>query len=136
MAGAKRHAEPAIAGGYDVTAGQSCLGGAIELKGGGSSLRVERDGRQIGLATYSAGKLSGRVACKRATATLAGEATNRQIALTIDHPPQGESPGDERTTATKTRTLESTLAAFFLAIAAVMLAARLTGTLFTRIGQP
>lgn len=60
------------------------------------------------------------------SAALAGQAAGRQIALT---PP-------EAITATKQRDFEGILGAFFLAVAVVMLAARLTGVLFQRIGQP
>ena len=60
-------------------------------------------------------------------ADVTGAASNRELTLTV---------GGEKISAQKQREFGHTLAAFFVAIAIVMLFARLIGTLAVRIGQP
>ena len=70
-------------------------------------------------------------------------ASGRQIELTIAAPGQPPVPlaaplpvGAERVQAVKSRTFDDTVAAFFLAVVIVMLAARAVGSLMPKIRQP
>ncbi len=113
-----------VDGEYALAPRSACLGAAISLDGN----RLKAGEREAGRFAYGDGKLRGRVRCDGgAGAALAGQAAGRQIMLTV---------GAEKLSAAKQRAFESTLGAFFLAVAVVMLAARLTGALFQRIGQP
>ncbi len=66
-----------------------------------------------------------------------GAASNRDITLTVTRaqPPEG-APPSEQVAAQKTREFGHLLAAFFIAVAIVMLVARFVGMLAVRIGQP
>jgi Kef-type K+ transport system membrane component KefB len=140
----KPRAPDGIDGVYKVSPRSACLGGKIELEGGGPryELTAPRAGR-IGEVQYRDGKLEGETACTRTgKATLAGEAVDRQITLTVSPSPAdpfsapGTAPADEKVTATKQRDFGETLAAFFIAVAVVMLVARLFGIAAAKLRQP
>jgi Kef-type K+ transport system membrane component KefB len=127
-AGRQRPRVPrSVEGTYTLTPPSRCLGGTVELHDG------ELDGRagRLGTVTYTDGRLSGSVRCETGTATLRGQAADRQITLVVAG--AGET---ERVVAVKRREFGRTLAAFFLAVVVVMLAARLVGACAARIGQP
>jgi Kef-type K+ transport system membrane component KefB len=116
-----------IAGEYKVSPRSECIGGLIELSGD-NPVKVAAAGKELGQLHYSKGTIDGTVNCKRTgTARVTGTAQDRQLALTV---------GTQSVTATKQREVEKTFAAFFVAVAIVMLAARLLGVLFARFGQP
>jgi Kef-type K+ transport system membrane component KefB len=116
-----------IAGDYRISPRSDCLGGAIDLHGG-STVKVGAAGAELGELHYSKGSILGTIRCKRGgTALVKGTAQDRQLALTV---------GPQKVTASKQREVEKTFAAFFIAVAIVMLAARLLGVLFARFGQP
>jgi Kef-type K+ transport system membrane component KefB len=116
-----------IKGEYKLAPRSDCLGGLIDI-GGGSNPSVEAGGTELGHLTYSKGTIGGAVTCKRGgTAKVLGTAQDRQLTLTV---------GPQALVATKQREVEKTFAAFFIAVAIVMLAARFLGVLFARLGQP
>jgi Kef-type K+ transport system membrane component KefB len=127
--GAQKPRPPSdVAGEYNLTPRSDCLGGRMVLEAEGDGLAL-RSRAAAGEARYRAGVLSGLVECGEETTKISGQASNREIALTL------ESTG-ERVTATRRREFGGTLATFFLAVAIVMLLARLAGQLVARLGQP
>jgi Kef-type K+ transport system membrane component KefB len=132
-----------IEGEYTLTPRSPCLGGSLEIDGG-SEVELAA-GDAIGSAAYDTdtGALSGELTCADgAKQTVTGTAADRTISLTlldpgVEPPPPGETaPGGERLTATQTRDAGSLVAAFLIAVAVVMLAARLLGMAAVAIGQP
>ncbi len=116
-----------IAGEYKVSPRSECIGGLIDLSGD-NPVKVDAGGTELGELSYSKGTIAGTIKCKRGgTAAVKGTAADRQLALTV---------GTQAVTATKQREVEKTFAAFFIAVAIVMLAARFLGMLFARFGQP
>ncbi len=120
-----------VTGDYKLVPASQCIGGTIELHDG----RIEnKQGQELGSFVYDNGRFAGDVLCGEGTnrATISGRAANRSIALTIT--PASGPP--ERIVAQRSREFGQALAAFFLAIAIVMLFARLVGALARRVGQP
>ena len=116
----------------------ACLGGKIELIGDGRALELEGKNVKGELIYGAAGKLTGSAICSTGDeAGLVGAASNRDITLTITRgqAPEGAAPS-EKVVAQKTREFGHLLAAFFIAVAIVMLVARFVGMLAVRIGQP
>ncbi len=117
-----------VAGDYRISPRSDCLGARIELEEHGSRLEVVGRGKAGGELAYAAGALTGDVTCvKEGAAEVTGQATDRTITLTV---------AEQKVTATKQREFGHTLAALFIAIAIVMLAARLAGAAIVKIGQP
>ena len=133
LPGARRPRVPSnVAGEYRLIPESECLGGRVGLEGDGAELGLLSGERHAGKLRYGDGKLSGDVKCKDGgKARLAGTAVDRELRLELT-----EAGETDRVTAAKTREFGETLAVFFMAIAAVMLAARLVGWLFTRASQP
>lgn len=132
-----------IAGSYRLAPRSDCLGGGFEIEGAGPRYEIVRGGRTLGEVDYRDGKLAGEVACTLAgKGELTGEAADRQINLTLEPSAAepfaagGSAPGAERLTATKQREFGHLLAAFFIAVVVVMLAARLLGVVAAKLGQP
>jgi Kef-type K+ transport system membrane component KefB len=132
--GAQRPRTPGgVAGEYALSPESICLGGHVAIEGDGSDVEVLVGERAVGQLEYHDGTLVGRVRCKDGeTGELAGTAVNRDLQLTIER--EGAPP--ERLTARKQREFGETLAIFFVAVALVMLAARLVGAVAVRIKQP
>jgi Kef-type K+ transport system membrane component KefB len=116
-----------VDGEYTLTPPSQCLGGSVEIHG---EQLTGRDGPP-GAVRYTDGNLTGSVTCATGPAALDGRAADRQIALTLTV--AGET---ERVVAEKRREFGRTLAAFFLAMVVVMLAARMVGALAARLRQP
>jgi Kef-type K+ transport system membrane component KefB len=152
-----------IKGPYALSPRSTCFGSAFALAGGGSRYRLSVSGQGLGALSFSTktGALSGDVRCVdggpvRLTATSNDRVLNTVLVIPLDvaHPPplpsgakrpakqvlstaSGLPPYGEQFTATKTRDEASDLvAAFFLAVAVVMIVARLFGVLAAKIGQP
>jgi Kef-type K+ transport system membrane component KefB len=116
-----------IAGDYKVSPRSDCVGGLITLSGR-NTVKVRAGDADLGELHYDKGTIGGTLRCKRgAPLPVAGTAQDRTLALKI---------GIQTVTATKQREVEKTFAAFFVAVAIVMLAARFLGVLFARFGQP
>jgi len=118
----------AIDGEYRLSPRSECLGGGFELEKHGKALELVGTGG-TGELTYAGGKIAGEVQCKGTgpAVEVTGEANNRRLTLTL---------GEERVSADKQREFGHTLAALFIVIAIVMLAARLMGAAMVRVGQP
>ena len=126
-AGARVLVPGSITGEYRVAPRSECVGGKFEIEKHDEALELVAKGVE-GTLTYDDGKIAGSVTCKGGAETeLTGEAVNRTLTLTI---------GEERVQAEKLREFGHTLAALFIVIAIVMLAARLAGAAMVRIGQP
>jgi Kef-type K+ transport system membrane component KefB len=143
----KARAPDAIDGEYALSPRPACLGGRVEVeKGSGDRFEIATPaGRELGHVDYKDGTLHGEVECVRGgAAEVEGKAVARRLDLALipstEDPPAGAEEGvpavREQTTANKQREFGETLAHFFIAIAAVMLIARLVGMLAVRIGQP
>src|SRR5438128_790526 len=130
-AGSGRHAAPAIAGSYHVVVGRLCLGEEVAftqsgefVSGAGGKLRHQHD-RLTGTARCRDGsrrRLDLAVADKRLAGGGLVLARVEGQGVTITPPP--------------TRSGEATFGRLMLAIAAVILAARLVRGLMGKVGQP
>jgi Kef-type K+ transport system membrane component KefB len=149
-----------IDGTYALTPRSTCFGGTVVLEGDGPSYAVSAKSLALGSVTYSTvtGALAGDVGCVRGgharmTAvandlqlqTLATIPIDEATALPAATPgakpvmttPSGLSPSGEKVNATKQReNFNKLVAAFFLAVIAVLLVARLVGALAVKVGQP
>lgn len=153
--GAQTRIPGSIAGEYGVTPRSECLGGAFALEGEEPTLEVVEEEEVLGELEYAGGQIHGEVECPAGgTVEVTGEASDRTLDLTLTpvgaEPPvpsgEEEAPGElgataaapaaERVTAEQEREFGHTLAIFFVAVAVVMLAARLFGVLAAMVGQP
>jgi len=129
----KQLAPGSVAGEYTLAPSSQCLGGRIAFAQAGSSVAVTAAKKPRGTLAYRAGSLSGIVSCEHGgRRALSGTAAGRALDLTL----AGAAGSGERISATKQRTAEDTVEAFFVAVAIVMLLARLCGGLMPKIGQP
>jgi Kef-type K+ transport system membrane component KefB len=137
--GAQKPAPPgSVAGEYKLVPRSACLGGKIEFTGSSKALELEGKGVTGEFVYADAGKITGTAKCASGDeAEVTGAASNRDIVLTLvrDQAPEG-APPTEKVVAQKIREFPKLLAAFFIAVALVMLAARLMGQLAVKIGQP
>jgi Kef-type K+ transport system membrane component KefB len=123
-------APDSIEGEYSLSPRSDCLGGSLEAEGSGSEVLLLADAEVVGELTYENGRIEGTVRCPESGETaISGDAVDRKLNLTVEEPP-------ERLTADKRREPGSRFAAFFIAIAVVMLVARLFGVAAAAIGQP
>jgi Kef-type K+ transport system membrane component KefB len=152
-----------IGGKYTTSPTSTCFGGSFTLTGGGSSYTLATTAAKLGRVSYSTktGAIAGDVACAkgghaRVTATandlqlqnmkvipldVATPVPTPKPALTTAKPalttPSGLAPAGEQFTATKQRSAFSKLVvAFFLAVAIVLVLARMFGIAAVRLGQP
>ena len=130
----QRRIPDSIAGEYSLAPRSPCLGGSLELEGAGRELHVLIDGSEAGEVRYQDGRVSGQVTCPAGgEREVGGEAANRSIELTLRAP---GAEATERVSATLRREPGSLVAHFLVAVAAVMLAARLLGMAALRLRQP
>lgn len=143
---------PTVYGSWTVSPRSVCLGTTFTLDASSKVVGLtESGGGASGLLRYSRklGTLTGPVRCRKppAVAYVSGTVVDRSMTLTITPgatPPPAPLPGaaaapvlgQETVTATKFRSSDNAVAAFFLAVVVVMLAARLMGAAAARIGQP
>ena len=145
---------------YRLSPRSTCFGGSFELLGEGSHYELEARGKHLGEVSYDKkkGAVTGDVECVRGgMARLRGLAVDRNInnftvipldeakpvpgTETAEKPvlttPSGLGPAGERFTASRAReSFGETIAVFLLAVAIVMLVARLVGALAVRVRQP
>jgi Kef-type K+ transport system membrane component KefB len=132
-----------VDGSYAFAPASTCLGGSMVLREKGRTVNLISQGKSRGKLAYHAGALTGTIACERGgTRQLVGAASGLTIGVMLT-PPAAAGPAPvaavappEDVQATKQRTADQTVVAFFLAIIVVMLFARLCGSLMPRIGQP
>lgn len=126
--GPRPRAPESIAGEYVLKPRSDCLGANLEIEGSGPEYELLHGETALGEIDYEEGTLAGEARCADgSTAELEGRAADRTITLTV---------GEAEITAEKQREAEDRFAAFFIAVAAVMLFARLFGMLAARLGQP
>src|SRR4051812_14890611 len=134
-----------IAGTYKLSPRSACFGGSFDLSGGGSSYELAASTGNLGRVTYhnKTGLITGALACKaggraRLTATAVDRnLSNVTVVPLIAARQSGLPPPGEKFTGTKTReSFGHLVAIFLLAVAIVMLVARLFGELAARISQP
>jgi Kef-type K+ transport system membrane component KefB len=155
--GAPRPRVPgSIEGLYKLSPRSTCFGGAFELEKSGSGYALSAREQELGNVGYNddTAAVTGDVECTRGgTVRLKGTAVDRNInnvqLIPLDEAkpgqpgseilttPSGLPPGGERFTAAKQReSFGHLLAAFFIAVALVMLIARLFGLLAVKLKQP
>jgi Kef-type K+ transport system membrane component KefB len=132
-------APSSLTGTYSLSPASSCLGSSVVLKQSGHRVAVSKTGTPYGTLTYRAGTLTGTVSCERngGTRTVAGAASALTVGLQLM--PASGAPATEMAehfTASKQRTADQQVQAFFLAVIIVMVLARLVGSLMPRIRQP
>ena len=151
-----------IAGTYTTTPVSTCLGPQFVLKGSNPTLKLTSAGVPLGTVSYSSttGAIGGGdIACARGgharlTATVNDLTLTNVTVIPLDpatpvpgqsaavvkpvlSTPSGLSPAGEKFTATKQRSdFNKLVEAFFLAIAVVLIVARLFGMVAVRVGQP
>jgi Kef-type K+ transport system membrane component KefB len=127
---ARGRAPSSIEGEYTVTPRSPCIGGKLEVEGSGAEVELLAGERAAGDARYEDGRLDGTVTCSDGgERALSGDAVDRTLNLTLAEP-------EERLTASRQREPGSRFASFFIAIAVVMLVARLFGMLSVALHQP
>ncbi len=134
-----------VAGEYQISPTSNCLGGAMTLEGSAGRVAMVLAKKPHGDLAYNDGTLSGAVTCKRGGGReqLVATAAGRQLDIVLmpagapaAAPGSGAPVSAEHLSATKQRTSEATVVAFFLAVIVVMLFARLCGSLMPKIRQP
>ncbi len=137
-----------IAADYSLTPESRCLGGSIRIDDRQSGVAVIAEDRTLGTADYHDGELSGRARClDGGEVAIEGIARDRDLDLTLTPaatqpgsagrgPAAAAAPPQERLQAERTREFGKTLAAFFIAVAVVVLVARAFGWLAVRVAQP
>jgi Kef-type K+ transport system membrane component KefB len=132
-----------VAGEYELFPRSLCLGEELVVEGEGERLELRADDHRVGGARYRDGRLLGVVRCPGGGSRgIAGTAIDRSLSLVLV--PPGVSPpeggalprGAERLSAEKRREAGSLFAAFFIAVAVVIVLARLMGMAAVAIGQP
>jgi hypothetical protein len=147
LGSARPRAPGSIAGEYSLSPRSDCLGGAFELEGDGGSYEILEGDHTLGELAYDDGVIEGDAECLRGgRAEITGRGVDRRLELTLEpaagdpFTPSGDeggtAPSSERVTANKQREFGKTLAAFFIAVAVVMLVARLLGVVAVKVGQP
>jgi Kef-type K+ transport system membrane component KefB len=162
----KPRAPQNIDGLYKLSPRSTCFGGGLELDGSGSSYTAVAKSQDLGKVAYNDknGLITGDVACKRGGhARLKASAVDRNLnnmtlipldeatpvppapnappaapgAKPVLTTPSGLAPGGEKFTAVKAReSFGHLVAVFLLAVAIVMLIARLFGALAVKVSQP
>jgi Kef-type K+ transport system membrane component KefB/nucleotide-binding universal stress UspA family protein len=132
-----------VAGTYRLSPRSECIGGELEVKGSGSRVDLEVDERTVGRARYADGNLVGTVRCPGGgQRTFTASAIDRNLTVLLlpantRLPRAGPPPqGSERLSGEKQREAGSVFAAFFIAVAVVIVLARLLGIAAVALGQP
>ncbi len=126
-----------VAGVYALAPTSACLGSKFTLKGSGSRYALSSANKPRGTLSYQkgTGALTGSIVCNHGgTRRFAGTAINLQIDTMLIAAAGGAA--SEHVAATKTRTSDQTVVAFFIALLVVMLFARLCGAIMPKIRQP
>ena len=112
--GPRPRAPDSIAGDYVLKPRSACLGAKMSVEGSGPEYELVRSGTTLGHVTYEKGAITGEGNCADGSkAPIAGKAADRTLTLTV---------GEAQVTAEKQREAGNRFAAFFIAVAIVMLA--------------
>ena len=128
-----------ISGIYTLTPTSNCLGTNVTLTESGSRVEVVTKGIRRGTIVYRNGSFAGTVACNLGGGDrrMFGTAAGRALDVMLTPLAAGASHTlAEHVTATKQRTFDQTVVAFFIAALVVMLFARLCGSLMPKIREP
>ena len=133
-----------IAGPYALVPSSDCLGASMMLAGSASRLKLITGHKLRGTVAYRDGALAGTIVCDHGgTRALHGIAAGRAIDVMLTAGGGGAGaaagaagPSAEHLQATKVRSADDTVVAFFAAAVLVMLLARLCGSVMPKIGQP
>jgi Kef-type K+ transport system membrane component KefB len=149
-----------LKGTYTTSPTSTCLGGKFALSGSAPTYDVSWKGVALGKVTYSTttGAVAGDIACARGgTARITATANDRNltnvtiIPLNVATPvpstaslpkpalttPSGLSPAGEKFSAVLQRAdFNKSVAAFFLAVAIVLIVCRIFGWVAVKVGQP
>jgi K+:H+ antiporter len=136
--GAPKPLAPRSVGGeYQLAPSSACLGSKMKLTQSGSTVKVVTSKKPRGTLIYRAGTLAGAVSCEHGgRRTVVGTAAGRALDLMLTPQVAATAALPEHLAATKQRTAEATVVAFFIAVVIVMLFARLCGSLMPKIRQP
>jgi Kef-type K+ transport system membrane component KefB/nucleotide-binding universal stress UspA family protein len=138
----------AIAGSYQLAPRSLCFGGTLSLTRSGHAYTLSAGGRKLGVLAYreADGTVAGDVGCVaggqvRLAATATGLSLNAVTLIPLGQAQHaarsGPQPAAESFQADRIRaSFGRLLAAFLLAVAVVILLARLFGMIAMRIGQP
>jgi Kef-type K+ transport system membrane component KefB len=132
-----------IEGEYELSPHSLCLGGELTLEGG-SRVELLAGDLKVGEGRYEDGRLLGEVHCPGdGRRRVRGMALDRSLSLELLAVDSGRGTDGaragrlvERLSAEKRREAGSTVAAFFIAVAVVILLARLFGMAAAALGQP
>jgi Kef-type K+ transport system membrane component KefB len=132
-----------LAGEYALSPRSLCLGEELVVEGEGGRVELLVEDRRVGEARYRDGELLGLVRCPGGgSRRVVGTAIDRRLTLVLlprdaALPEAGTlPPGGERLSAEKRREAGSVFAAFFIAVAVVIVLARLLGMAAVAVGQP
>ena len=132
-----------VAGEYTLSPRSLCLGEELAIEGDGRRVELLADGHEVGAARYLDGELLGEVRCARGgRRAVVGTAIDRSLSIVLfapgTSPPEAGAspPGTERVSGEKVREAGSVFAAFFIAVAVVIVLARLLGMAAVALGQP
>ena len=128
-----------ISGIYTLTPTSNCLGTNVTLTESGSRVGVVTKDIGRGTIVYRNGSFAGTVACNLGGGDrrMFGTAAGRALDVMLTPIAAGASPKlAEHVTATKQRTFDQTVVAFFIAALVVMLFARLCGSLMPKLREP
>jgi len=134
----------AIIGEYSLAPRSACLGPKLEVDGH-PDIELLVKGKVVGDGRYEDGRITGELTCPSddKDKVVAGEAVDRTLRLLLlpagSEPPevgQPLPPDTERVSAEEQREAGNRYAAFFIAAAVIMLAARAMGSLSVALGQP
>jgi len=140
QAGTQTLPPTSLAGTYQTVPASPCLGANVTLgqrRGVGRYRVADAAGTTVGTLAFNAatGAVNGRVQCQAGPTVvrLVGGALDRTVTLAIPGPRNSLVSQFE---LQRTRDSENLYAAFFLAVAVIMLVAQLGGMLMPLIGQP
>ena len=132
-----------VAGEYELVPRSACLGEELALEGDGAVVELLVEERVVGEVRYVDGELLGNVNCPNGPRRrVVGTAIDRSLSLVLLPPgarlPEGAPPppGTERISGELRREAGSVFAAFFIAVAVVVVLARLLGMAAVAVGQP
>ena len=139
-AGAQKPRAPgSLEGDYKLSPRSACLGAKLDVEGD-SNVELHVKEKTVGEGRYSDGKLTGDITCPDGREyEVEGEAVDRTLNLSLLRPgsePSADEPPAERISAEEQREAGNRFAAFFIAVAVVMLVARLFGMASVALGQP
>ena len=143
-AGAEGEPAPSVGGAYTVQGGSACLGDRFEIVQSGVYLTIEGPNEAHGRLRIEDGRIQGELSCADGTtapvsASIQGSGEGAVLSGSVgaeDLTAFAEAGAEVAADEVEPRSAEETFGRLMLAIAVVILAARLVGAAVARIGQP